>query len=66
VSDPNIRGLWLAISTLAATLVAVCAGLLSWADGASPPAAVIAGGAAFASAILLLLGVVRFVSDAQK
>jgi hypothetical protein len=66
VSDPNIRSLWLAVSALAASLVAICAGLLSWASGASVPSAVLASGAAFAGATLFLLGILRFVTEARR
>lgn len=59
------RGVWLAIIVLAAALVGLVAGLLSWAGGMNPANAVLAGGGAFAGGVLLLLSAVQFVAGAE-
>ncbi|MFF0256924.1 hypothetical protein ACFYPW_31065 [Micromonospora zamorensis] len=62
MTDPTVRGLWLAIATLTAGIVAGTAGLLAWAGGMNAPTAILTGGGAFASALLLILTAVRFTA----
>ncbi|MFG1955391.1 hypothetical protein [Micromonospora sp. NPDC048830] len=62
MTDPTARGLWLAIATLTAVIVAAGAGLLAWAGGLNPPTAILTGGGAFAGTLLLILTVVRFTA----
>ncbi|MEU8048095.1 hypothetical protein AB0B71_28610 [Micromonospora echinofusca] len=62
LSNPAVRGLWLAIATLTAALVGATAGLLAWAGGLNPPTAVLTGGGAFAGTVLLVLTVIRFTT----
>src|SRR4051812_10615503 len=63
MTDPNMRGLWLAVATLAAALVAVSAALLSWVNGGTTPEAALAGGGAFAASLMLLVTMLRFAAD---
>ncbi|GIE91574.1 hypothetical protein [Actinoplanes regularis] len=51
----------MALMVLVATLVGGVAGLLAYAGGASAPNAILAGGAAFAPAISILLAVAHFL-----
>jgi hypothetical protein len=60
LNDPAVRGLWLAITTLAAVIVGAAGGLLGWAGGMNPPTAILTGGGAFAGTILIILTVLRF------
>ncbi|MEU8024636.1 hypothetical protein AB0B88_20745 [Micromonospora haikouensis] len=62
MTDPTLRGLWLAIATLAACIVAATTGLLAWAGGMNPPTAILTAGGAFAGTILLILTAVRFTT----
>jgi hypothetical protein len=62
LSDPTVRSLWLAITTLAAVLVGTVSGLLGWAGGMNAPTAVLTGGSAFAGTILLILTALRFTA----
>jgi hypothetical protein len=66
LSNPTVRGLWLAISVLTAVLVGFAGGLLAWASGLNPPAAVLSGGGSFAGTVLLLLTVLRFAASPQE
>jgi hypothetical protein len=60
--SPDLRPLWLAYILLAATLVGITAGLLSWLGGMEPPTAILAGGGAFSAAALLMLSLQRFLA----
>lgn len=60
MTTSTIRSLWLAIITLTAALIGVTGGLLAWAGGLNPPNAILTGGAAFGSTVLLALTVLRF------
>jgi hypothetical protein len=62
LTNPIVRGLWLAIAALTAVLVGATAGLLAWAGGLNPPTAVLTGGGGFAGTILLILTAVRFTA----
>ncbi|GIJ40505.1 hypothetical protein [Micromonospora andamanensis] len=62
MTNPTTRALWLAIATLAASVVAATAGLLAWAGGMNPPTAILTAGGAFAGTILLILTAVRFTT----
>jgi hypothetical protein len=66
LTDLTVRGLWLAIAALAALVVGISIGLLAWAGGLNPPTAVLTGIGAFASAVLLFLAVLRFVTTTQE
>jgi hypothetical protein len=61
-----LRSLWLAITVLTAVLVGSAGGLLSWAGGMNPPAAILAGAGAFTGTVLLLLAMLHFASDARN
>jgi hypothetical protein len=54
------RGLWLAIIVLASVLVGVGAALLTRAAGATAPTAILAGGGAFATAVVVSLALWQF------
>lgn len=60
LTNPTVRGLWLAIATLTAVIVGTAAGLLAWAGGLNPPTAILTGGGAFAGTVLLILTAMRF------
>ncbi|SIN35267.1 hypothetical protein [Micromonospora cremea] len=62
MTNPTVRGLWLAIATLTAGIVAATAGLLAWAGGMNPPTAILTAGGAFAGTLLLILTAVRFAT----
>lgn len=66
MTNPTIRGLWLAIAALAAVLVGATAGLLAWAGGLNPPTAVLTGGAGFAGTVLLVLTAVQFTTGNSR
>jgi len=55
------RWVWMLLMLFAAALVAVIAGLLARAGGESIPDAILTGGTAFASTVLLLLGLAYFL-----
>lgn len=57
------RWVWVVLMLLSAALVAVIAGLLAHAGGASVPNAILTGGAAFAGTIGLLLGLAHFLGS---
>lgn len=56
------RWVWLLLILLIATLVAVIAGLLAYAGGATTPNAILTGGASYAGTVFLLLGLAHFLS----
>lgn len=62
MTNPTVRGLWLAIATLTAVIVGATAGLLAWAGGLNPPTAILTGGGAFAGTVLLILTAMRFTA----
>ncbi|GAB4049687.1 hypothetical protein GCM10028775_19100 [Catellatospora paridis] len=62
MTDPVARGLWMAISVLAAVIAAAAVGVLAWAGGASLPAAALTAAGAFVSGTALLISVLRFVA----
>lgn len=62
MNDPTVRGLWLAITVLAATLTGTAGGLLAWAGGMNPPAAILTGGATFSGTVLLVITMLRFTA----
>ncbi|WP_433370528.1 hypothetical protein ACQPZX_45680 [Actinoplanes sp. CA-142083] len=55
------RGLWVTIVILLALLVAVVAGILSWASGASVPTAILDAAKAFGGAAALCLALWYFI-----
>jgi hypothetical protein len=59
---PNSRGLWLAFAVLAALVIALIAGALSYLDNRRVPAAVIRGGIAFGATIGCLLGIFAYLA----
>jgi hypothetical protein len=65
LTDSTVRGLWLAITVLAAVLVGSAGGLLAWAGGMNPPTAVLTGGGAFTGTALLVLTMLRFTTGAE-
>ncbi|MEV6595559.1 hypothetical protein AB0M36_01690 [Actinoplanes sp. NPDC051346] len=60
--NASTRALWLALMVFFGMVVAVLAGLLSWAGGDSPFAAVLTGGGAFGATVLLLLAIFYFAT----
>lgn len=62
MTNPTTRALWLAIATLAASIVAAATGLLAWVGGMNPPTAILTAGGAFAGTLLLILTAVRFTT----
>lgn len=66
-SEPETpRWVWMLLMLLVAALVAGTAGLLAKAGGATVPNAILTGGAAFAGAVGLLLGLAHFLTGGQK
>lgn len=55
------RWVWVLLMLLTAALVAVIAGLLAHAGGASIPNAILTGGGAFAGTVILLLALAHFL-----
>jgi hypothetical protein len=66
LTNPTARGLWLAVTVLTAALVGITAGLLAWAGGLNPPTAILTGGAAFGSTVLLVLAVLHFAGSSTQ
>ena len=62
LNNPTVRGLWLAITVLAAALTGAAGGLLAWAGGMNPPAAILTGGATFSGTVLLVITMLRFTA----
>jgi hypothetical protein len=58
--------MWPLIVVLAAALVSIVAGLLAHAGGASVPVAVLTGGGAFGTTVLLLLAMGNFIEKGSK
>ncbi|GAA4605447.1 fatty acid desaturase [Actinoplanes octamycinicus] len=59
---PDLRPLWLTVILLAASGVALVAGVLSYLGGMTVPAAVLAGGGAFSATTFLLIAIRQFLS----
>lgn len=57
--DPH-RALWFALALIVSVIVGGTAGVLSWLSGTVVAGAIILGGAAFAGALGLTMGVVTF------
>ncbi|SNS32616.1 hypothetical protein SAMN06264365_113206 [Actinoplanes regularis] len=64
--DSTVRALWLALMIFFSLAVGAVAGLLDWASGSNPFAAVLKGGAAFAATLLLLLAIFYFATGGGK
>jgi len=62
LTNPTVRGLWLAITTLTAVIVGAAGGLLAWAGGMNSPTAILTGSGAFTGAMLLILAALRFAT----
>jgi hypothetical protein len=56
----SLRPIYIALILIVGVIIGTAAGVLSFAGGANIPTAVIAGGAAFAGAVLLLLALMKF------
>ena len=54
--SPELTVVWFVIGLIVAALIGIAAGFLSWLERRSVPAAILVGGAAFAGAAALLLG----------
>jgi membrane protein YdbS with pleckstrin-like domain len=63
--SPN-RGLWALVIVLTAVLIGFGAALLTWWAGASVPTAILAGGGAFATAVVLQIAIWQFVMAEQN
>lgn len=59
--DTKHRGLQVAVLLLAAFVLGVCAGVLSWLGGMPVAAAVLAGFGAFGGVVLFILAILRFM-----
>ncbi|GAA4606392.1 uncharacterized protein involved in exopolysaccharide biosynthesis [Actinoplanes octamycinicus] len=57
------RAVWIGFALITGLLVGVAAGVLSAAGGVAVPLAVLAGGGACGSAILLVLAIVRYATE---
>ena len=55
--------LWLAIFALISLVLAIVCGVFAWARDKDPQAAIVAGGAAFAGALALLLAAAEFLDQ---
>jgi hypothetical protein len=64
--NPTVRGLWLAITVLAGTLLGTAGGLLAWTGGMNPPMAILTGAASFSGTVLLVIAMLRFTVGAGK
>ncbi|BCJ41651.1 hypothetical protein GCM10010168_53510 [Actinoplanes ianthinogenes] len=64
--DSTARALWLALMIFFSLALGAVAGLLDWASGSNPFAAVLKGGGAFAATLLLLLAVFHFATSGSK
>ena len=64
--NSEIRALWLSSILTWSFIAGAAAGLLSWAGGANPPAAILTGAGAFSGAVLLLLAIVKFHDTADN
>jgi cyanate permease len=64
--DAPTRGTWLALMVFFSLVAGGVVGLLAWAGGDNPFAAVLAGGAGFGGTFLLLVAVVHFATSASK
>ena len=62
----NFRAIWLAIFLLAAAMLGGICGLLSWLGGMNPANAVLSGGGAFGSAIVLILSLFYFATGSKS
>lgn len=60
------RWVWMALIALLALIISIGAAILDYANGATLPAAVLKGGAAFAGSSGLLLAVVVFVVGGHR
>ncbi|WFF08037.1 hypothetical protein O7622_05540 [Micromonospora sp. WMMD1076] len=58
--------MWILVILLAAALVSNVAGLLVHASGANVPFAVLAGGGAFGTTVLLLLAIGNFLEKGSR
>jgi len=62
-NEPALRGLWLAVITLAALVLGVCSGVAFHVSGAELPTSLGSGGGAFVAVMTLGLSARRFLSD---
>jgi hypothetical protein len=59
--DADRRGLQVAVVLLAAFVLGLCAGVLSWLGGTSVPAAVLVGCGSFGGIVILILAILHFM-----
>ena len=62
----NSRQVWIALMVLTAAVVGIVAGFLAHASGINPPAAVLAGGGAFGTSILILLAIAHYLGGEHR
>jgi hypothetical protein len=62
----STKPIWMAIIVIAAALIGVAGGMLSWLADSSVPSAFLTGGASFGGAVLLMLAVVYFLDDTRR
>jgi len=65
-SDASTRALWLALIVFFSFVVGVLAGLLAWAGGDNPFAAVRGGGMAFGGTVLVLFAIFYFATHGPR
>jgi hypothetical protein len=64
--NASTRALWLALMVFFALVVGLLAGLLAWAGGDNPFAAVGGGGTAFGGTVLVLFAIFYFATHGPK
>jgi hypothetical protein len=64
-SNGDHRGLQVAITIVAAFVIGLCAGGLSWLSGVTVAGAVLTGGGTFAGVVALILVILTFLKPGQ-
>ncbi|SNT61870.1 hypothetical protein SAMN05216276_10864 [Streptosporangium subroseum] len=63
---PHNRAIWLAIILLAAVIIGLAGGVLSWLGGATPAGAILFGAGGLAATVLLAITIVNFMADPSQ
>jgi hypothetical protein len=64
--NASTRALWLALMVFFALVVGLVAGLMAWAGGDNPFAAMRGGGTAFGGTVLVLFAIFYFATHGPK
>jgi hypothetical protein len=59
--NDNNRGIWMAIFSIMSLLIGGATARLSWLGNVGLPGSILAGGAAFAGALVLLIAIYNFM-----